>query len=358
MSDQKGWMKKDEHMIGHETSLETPADVMRGFLTPVEDFFVCNSTKSVVGIDVESYRVEIGGDGVERPLSLTLAEIRQLPSHTVFSYLECAGNLRSLYEDVLGEKIEPGWTMWQFGGVGMAEWTGVSLRDVLALAGVKDTAVDVNIQGLDEDAPEGGVNRPMPIAKALDVDTILAYRMNGGVLPADHGYPLRAIVPGWVGTNSVKWVGKITVSTSKVWVERNTTMYVLKGEVWPEESHGPAEGGAITTQNIKSSLSLRWGARLAAGRQLLRGYARSPHSPIAKVEWRVNDGAWQEARLSGPRMRYGWRPFEFAWEATLGEHTIMTRATDEAGNTQPLRHPFNQEGYMFNMVYPHPVVVQ
>ena len=99
------------------------------------------------------------------------------------------------------------------GAVGNGTWTGVSLRDVLALAGVTADAVSVLLVGLDAESPEGGWRRDLPIEKALDPDTLLAYSMNGEVLPKDHGYPLRALVPGWVGSASVKWLGHVVVST-------------------------------------------------------------------------------------------------------------------------------------------------
>jgi len=258
----------------------------------------------------------------------------------------------------MGEAIGDSWTHWQLGGVGMAAWTGVSLREVLTLAGIKPEAVAVNIKGLDEDAPEGGVSRPLPPAKALDSDTILAYAMNGEPLPPDHGFPLRAIVPGWVGTNSIKWVGSITVSSRPIWVERNTTMYVLKGEAWRDAVNERVQGGEITAQNIKSSLALPWKAHLSAGQQLVRGLARSPHAKIARVQWRTDDkNEWQTARLLPPILKYAWVRFEFEWEASPGSHVLMTRATDEAGHTQPLTQPFNEEGYLFNRVYSHPVQV-
>ena len=130
------------------------------------------------------------------------------------------------------------------------------------------------------------------------------------------------------------------------------------GKDWPQEDYAPAAGGEITTQNIKSSVSLAWKAELKAGRQLIRGIARSPHAAIAKVEWSVNGGqTWQVATLVEPNLKYAWTRFEFEWDAPVGQQTIMTRATDQAGNIQPKEQPFNMEGYLFNSVYPHPVFV-
>lgn len=350
--------KNTEPFIVHDNSLETRPEDLEAFITPNERFFVCNVT-STPRIDPATYRLEVLGDAIERPLTLTLEQIYALPSRSLTCYLECAGNGRLLFEEVHG--IRPYGnvtTMWMMGGVGNAVWEGVSLASVLDLAGLKPNALDVNVKGLDQDAPEGGINRPMPIEKALHPDTLLAYRMNGQPLPADHGFPLRAIVPGWIGSNSIKWVGSITVSSARIWVHRNTEMYVLYGPEWPAEDHAPALGGPVTTQNIKSSLTLPYPARLAAGTHRLQGIARSPHGPISQVLWSADHGqSWSEAALIPPTLPHAWSRFEFEWTAEPGDHALMTRAIDAAGNSQPLHQPFNQEGYLFNMVYPHKVTV-
>ncbi len=353
------WVKDVAPLVVHETNLEAKPENLTDTLTPNHQFFVCNQTRTPQ-IDLDTYRIQIVGDAIQRPVELSYEDILAMPSRTLGVYLECAGNQRALFEKVMGEQIDGDhWTRWMLGGIGMAEWTGVSLSHVLERAGVLASAVDVNVQGLDTDAPEGGTNRPMPIEKAMDPDTLLVYKMNGEVLPPDHGFPLRVIVPGWIGSNSIKWVGKITVSSSKIWVHRNTNVYVLHGPEWPEEAHSPAKGGAITTLNIKSTLALPWEAQLTEGIQTIRGIARSPHARITKVEWSSDSGKhWHEARLLGSTTKYSLAHFEFTWDAPSGEQALMTRATDEAGNTQPNSIPFNREGYLFNMIYPHPVLVE
>jgi DMSO/TMAO reductase YedYZ molybdopterin-dependent catalytic subunit len=241
----------------------------------------------------------------------------------------------------------------------MAEWRGVPLRHVLELAGLAPDAVHVCPIGLDQSPDEPEVKCPMPLAKALDPDTLLALEMNGAPLPADHGFPVRCIVPGWVGTYSIKWVGRILVTKTRQWVYRNTVLYVLMGEEWPAERYHPAGGAPVTEQTIKSSLALPWPARLPAGTHAIRGYARSPAAPIREVVWSADGGRqWTPARLIPPNRKYAWVEFAFEWKATVGEHALMTRATDEAGRTQPDRVPFNVAGYLFNMVHPHPVVIE
>lgn len=199
----------------------------------------------------------------------------------------------------------------------------------------------------------------MPLAKALDPDTVLALGMNGAPLPPDHGFPVRLVVPGWVGSSSIKWVGRIEVATEKVWVKANTTSYVLVGDEWPAGRYAPADGAPITTGTVKSALALPRPARLAAGPQRPRGFAWSPRGPVEGVEWSVNGGPWAQARMIGApsALPHAWSRFEFEWTAEPGSHILRTRATDAAGKTQPLEGVYNAKGYLLNVALPHRVEV-
>jgi DMSO/TMAO reductase YedYZ molybdopterin-dependent catalytic subunit len=228
--------------------------------------------------------------------------------------------------------------------------------EVLQLAGIAPDAVDALFVGLDKHSPEHGFRRPLPIAKAMHPDTLLVYAMNGEILPKDHGFPLRLVVPGWVGSSSVKWLERIVVSSQRLWSRNNTTAYVLVGENYPPE--GEAEGQVATTQTIKSALALPWAVQLPAGVHRIYGYAHSPFGRIEKVEWSSDGGvSWQAACVLNPQLQYSWARFVFTWEAKPGEQTLLTRATDSAGNTQPDDVPLNREGYLFNAPVPHPVMV-
>jgi sulfane dehydrogenase subunit SoxC len=269
--------------------------------------------------------------------------------------LECAGNQRTMFELVQGRPAKG--NQWKTGGVSNGEWTGVALRDVLQVTGVQPDATAVLLVGLDEKSPEAGFRRAMPLAQALHPDTLLAYALNGEVLPRDHGFPLRAVVPGWVGSSWVKWLGHIIVTKEPIWSRNNTTQYVLIGENYLPE--GEAHGQVITLQTIKSALALPWPAQLIPGAQRIYGYAHSPHGKIAHVEWSADNGQhWQPAELLEPQIQYSWARFVFTWPAMLGDHTLMVRATDVAGNTQPDQVPYNTEGYLFNQPLPHPVEVR
>ena len=346
------WVKDPSPFIRHGTNLETRLEDLRGLITPNELFFVRNHAPTPL-IDAGSYTLTVGGPGAQREVRMGLDELRALPSQTLIAYIECAGNWRGFFRSVTGRTASG--SQWGTGAVGCAEWSGPSLADVLARAGVRPDAVDVNVVGLDEAEWE----RPLPLAKALDPDTILALAMNGAELPPDHGFPVRLVVPGWVGSSSVKWVGRIEVATEKVWVRANTTSYVLVGEEWPADRHAPADGAPITTGRVKSALALPHPARLHAGMRRLRGFAYSPKGPVEGVEWSVNGGLWRRARLVGasPGLPHAWSRFEFEWSAVPGRHLLRTRATDAAGETQPLEGIHNEKGYLLNVALPHVVEV-
>jgi len=335
------------------TNLETRVENLTGFLTPNEQFFVRNNDRSL-DLNIDGYQLSVTGDAVARPLELRYEDLLAMPSRTVFSYLECGGNQRSFFSTLLGQTAQG--TQWGRGAVGMAEWTGVPLVEVLTRAGITDNAHMLQLIGLDSGAPEGGFRRPLPLEKAVDPDRILAYHMNGEPLPKDHGFPVRALVPGWVGSSSIKWLGAIEVSSQEIWSRNNTTSYVLIGDDYSPE--GEAQGQVVTTQSIKSTLALPWPVQLNTGSQRIRGYAHSPHAPIARVQWSADDGtSWQDADVLDPRLPHAWARFEFSWVATSGTHRLITRATDQAGHTQPNTIPFNAKGYLFNVPLPHPIMV-
>ena len=334
-------------------SWESRLDLMQGLITPSELFFVRNNSVSLE-VNAASWRLQIEGDAVEKPLELSYADIRGMQAKTLMCFLECGGNQRAMFDRVAGTHA-PG-AQWTTGGVSNGEWVGTPLADVLRLAGIKDDAVSVLLIGLDTESPEEGFRRVIPVEKAMHPDTLLAYTLNGEDLPRDHGYPVRALVPGWVGSSSIKWLGRIVVSTEMQWTRNNTSNYTMIGDAYPPE--GEAPGQVANAQTIKSALALPWPAETAAGRTRIHGYAHTPHGQITRVEWSADSGAtWQDAIISGPQVQYSWAMFEFEWEATPGDHVIMTRATDSEGNTQPDSVPYNLNGYLFNQPLPHPISV-
>ena len=347
------WFKDPAPFIQRDNSLEARLENMDGLITPNRYFFVRNNSASL-DLDASDWRLSVEGDAVAEPVELTYDEIERLPGRTLVSYLECAGNHRAMFDLLQGR--ETSGTQWMTGAVGNGEWTGTALRDVLTLAGVHANAASVLLVGLDIESPEQGFRYVLPIEKAMHPDTLLAYELNGEPLPRDHGFPLRALVPGWVGSANIKWLGNIVVSSEPMWTRNNTTSYVLIGDEYPPE--GEARGRPVTRQVVRSALALPWPAELSAGRHRIHGYAHSPDGPISRVEWSDDWGrTWSEARVRDEQPDYSWARFELSWDAKPGERAIMTRATDAAGNTQPDRVPFNEKGYLFNQLVPHPIRV-
>jgi len=339
-----------ELFYDYGTNIEMRWEAMynRGYLVPNELFFVRNHT-STPRVDQTNWRLRIEGSGVSRPREFTYDELLSLPSHSVIRAVECAGNGRSFFDTVQGKKVAG--SQWKLGAIGVAEWTGVPLREVLERTGLKPTARDVMPEGLDEKK----VRRPMSIAKALADDTLLVYAMNGQILPADHGFPLRVLVPGWLGAASIKWVGRIEVSEQPLYSPFNTQTYVLIGNDY--QPNPPAKGKIITSQNVKSAFELPWDAKLTSGPHLLRGRSWSGQGKVTKVEVSWDGKSWQSARLREPNISQAWVRWDIDWEPSPGNYKLQARATDNQGNTQPMDVPFNQQGYLYGAVVSHQVSV-
>lgn len=322
----------------------------RGYLVPNDLFFIRNHS-ATPRLDARTWRLKVEGSGVSRPLELTYDDILAMPPVSVIRYVECAGNGRSFFEGTYGRRASG--TQWRLGAVGVAEWTGVPLREVLDRAGLKRTARDLMPEGLDDLK----VRRPLSIAKALEEDTLLVYAMNGQPLPPDHGFPARVLTPGWIGIANIKWVGRIEVSEQALYSSWNTDFYVMIGPDYRPQP--PAKGPILSSQNLKSAFELPWDGEISAGRRVVRGRSWSPAAKIARVEYSVDRGiTWQAARLREPNIARAWARWDFEWDPRPGSHSLRVRATDEAGSTQPAIVPFNEQGYLFNAVVGHPIIVR
>ena len=337
------------------TNAEMRWDAVRelGYLVPNERFFVRNHT-ATPAIDPRTWQLRVHGSGLRRPdgIALTYRELRRMPSRTITAAIECAGNGRSFFASQQGTPATG--SAWKLGAIGVARWRGVPLRAVLERAGLTRHAVDVLPVGLDaEVGTDGHVRRPLPIAKALD-DVLVAYEMNGAPLPPDHGFPVRLVVPGWVGIASIKWLGELEVADHPLVSPWNTTSYRMVGPDYPPDAP------PLTVQPVKSAFALPWEAPLARGRTVrLEGRSWSGAAAIAHVEVSTDGGArWQRARLHGPNPPRAWVRWSVPWRpGVAGRHELLARATDRAGRRQPASVPFNQAGYQFWAVVRHPVVV-
>lgn len=346
--------------LGFNAEMKWENMATRGYLTPNDLFFVRQSA-ATPRVNQQEWRLKVSGPGVTTPLELTYDQLLALPEVTsVIRAVECAGNGRAFFEEALGAAtFQDGGNgrkvplaQLRLGAVGVAEWTGVPLGAILERAGVKPSAKDVVPEGLDE----ARLRRPMSIAKAREDDTLLAFAMNGSPLPLDHGFPVRALVPGWIGNHSVKWVGSIEVAEEPVFVPQNTDIYVYLGPGYQPEP--PRKGPVVEKQVMKTALELEWPAELEPKPQTIRGRAWGPDG-ISKVEYSLDEGkTWRQAQiLPGPNEPLAWVRYSFDWEPTAGEYKIMARATDSKGQVMPDKVPWNQHGMNYGAVVAHPVTV-
>ena len=328
----------------------TRPDRMPGYLVPNDRFYV-RSHAPTPAVDVADWTLRIEGDGVRHPVAYRYDELwNRFPLVSVIRTIECAGNRRVLLGDEFGSAFKG--TQWGRGAIGTAEWTGVRLRDLLEPAGLAPGAREVMPESLDQIR----ARRPMPLAKARADDTIVALAMNGETLPADHGFPARMVVSGWLGAASIKWLARIEVSQEHLYVPWNTEDYVLIGPGYP--SDGPARGPSITSLPISALTELPWPARLRPERQLIRGRAFAGDTAVAAVEYRIDDGPWRGAELSCADLPGAWARWQFAWTPEPGDHVLRVRATDERGRTQPDASEWNELGYLQHSVLAHPVQVE
>lgn len=339
-------------------NLEFPFNSLQSFITPNERFYV-RSHFATPKLDRSTWRLRVEG-AVERPFELTYDELLRLPARTGTVTLECAGNGRStLNPPVRG-------LQWAQGAVSNAEWTGVSLAEILKRARVKRGAVEVVLEGADSSElksppkPVGRVHfaRSLPLAKAREPEVLLAYRMNGAELPADHGFPLRAVVPGWYGMASIKWLTRIVVTEEPFNGHFQTVEYA-----YYVRRNGLTSRVPLSEMQVKSEIAQpERGAVLAAGapHRVFGAAWTGSDADIRKVEVSADGGrTWAEAKLLGKPIRGAWRLWEYEWRAPrAGSYTLMARATDSRGRTQPMERDPDRDNYMINHVMGVPVTLR
>jgi sulfane dehydrogenase subunit SoxC len=328
-----------------------PLEALRHPITPAGLHYLLIHY-DIPAVDPGSFGLEIGG-AVERPLSLSLDDLRERERVALPVTFECAGNGRALLEP------RPVSQPWLTEAVGTAEWAGAALGPMLEEAGVGPGAVEALFTGLDRGV-EGGVaqayERALPVAEAFG--GLLAYEMNGAPLPPQHGFPLRLVVPGWYGMQNVKWLTRITLLEEPFDGYQNAVGYRMYD----------ADGtpGEPVTRMLPRSLTVPPGIpdfltrerRLEPGPVTLQGRAWSGYGPIERVEVSTDGGqSFADARLEEPLGEAAWVGWSFEWDAPPGEHVISSRATDAAGKTQPFEPPWNLKGYANNAVERIPVVI-
>lgn len=339
-------------------NLESPCSIFDSFLTPNHLFYV-RSHFEPPDLDTAGFRLRIEG-AVERNREFDYAEILAMPARTVTATLECAGNSRSF----LPQRTQG--VQWALGAVGTAEWTGVPLSEILALAGLQQEATDIILEGADcgelNDEPKtpGPIHyaRSLPLSKALSTDVLLAYRMNGEDLSRRHGFPLRAVVPGWYGMASVKWLQRVFVSTHPFAGYFQSFEYSR----W-ERRDGMPSLAPLTTGEVKAQIIKPSRNESVKGGSIVRvaGAAWAGESEVASVEVSVDGGhAWQSAEILDAPRRYCWVRWEYVWNTPLEPQTVtlLVRATDKDGRSQPLEHKQDRRHYAVHHILKTPVQVE
>ena len=332
----------------------TPLEALAYDVTPVGMHYLLIHY-DVPRVDPAGWRLEVDG-AVERPMSLSLDDLRGRREVTSAVTFECAGNGRALLDP------RPLSQPWLLEAVGTGAWTGAPLAALLAEAGIADGAVEVLFTGLDRGV-EGDVEqvyqRSLPLADAMAVEVLLAWGLNAGPLPPQHGFPLRLVVPGWYGMTNVKWLTRITVLEEPFTGYQNARGYRMRTDA--DEEGEPVSRMTVRALMVPPGIpDFATRRRFAAlGTHVIEGRAWSGFGSVEVVEVSSDGGAtWRAAELGRAVGPHAWHGWSFEWRPDApGEYELCCRATDSAGNRQPDPAPWNLGGYANNAVQRVPVTV-
>ena len=327
--------------------LEMPISGFSDYITPIEHFFVRTHVYEPK-VDLASWSLKVQGSSGD-PVTFKMEDLRRMPSFELIAVQECAGNGRGLYDPPV-----PG-LQWSSGSVGNARFQGVRLVDVLKRAPVRQDAAEVLFDGAD--VPIGAMQdfrRSIPLRKAFDENTMLAYEMNGQPLPPKHGFPLRVVVPGWASDSWMKWLTTITVLDKEFdgfWMKnayRQPPHPVAPMTAVPPEQMQPVTSLKVKTVMMPAPEGIAPGAAAT-----IRGVSWSgDQGPVTGVQVSVDNGrTWRLAELARDQFtQFGWRQWQYEWRPRdAGYYTIIARANDAQGNTQPMNQEWQPSGYGWNV---------
>jgi DMSO/TMAO reductase YedYZ molybdopterin-dependent catalytic subunit len=335
-------------------NLETPFDQVDSYLTPAELFYI-RSHFPVPRLDLTSYQLRIDG-AVRNPLDLSYQQLRDMPPQTRVATLECAGNSRVfLIPQAAGAQ-------WELGAVGNAEWTGVPLGELLDRAGLEEDACEIVLEGADRGTPAEPPVPPGPISYARSLprdkvsqgEILIAYQMNGRDLRLEHGYPVRAVVPGHYGMASVKWLTHIHAIREPFRGYWQTSDYAYWGDL-----DGKPVRRALAEIKLKSEIARpRVYETIAPNRAYtISGAAWTGEAEVAGIAVSTDGGqTWAEAEFVDPVQRHAWRRWKFDWLTPKkpGRYVLLARARDANGNAQPGEHDQRYGSYAIN----HPLPIE
>lgn len=348
---------KDSRMIvlnDRPINAETPPHLLDPELTPNDLFFVRNNGLPPVNVDVDNWTLTIEGESASTKKSYSLKELKsKFKEYTYRLTLECGGNGRKEFNPPAKGN------QWGLGAVGCAAWTGVRLKDVLEDVGLKSDAVYIGYYGedlhLSGDPDKEPISRGVPISKAMENESLIAWAMNGEDIPELNGYPLRLVIGGWPASCSGKWLSKIVIRNK---VHDGTKM---KGQAYRVPCNPVAPGTKVADEDmciiesmpVKSILTFpKTGAVIKTSDRLpVRGHAWAGDNEVSQMHYSIDFGAtWNNCTLTKPKNRHAWQQFS----ATIkfpkeGYYEVWARATDNEGNSQPMILPgWNPKGYLNN----------
>ena len=335
-------------------NIEAQAHLLNEKVTSNENMFIRNNGKIPENIDVKNWTITFDGESVKAPKTYTLAQLKsKFKQHTYQLTLECGGNGRSEFDPPAKGN------QWTVGAVSCATWTGVRLRDVLEDVGLKSDAVyigyhaaDIHLSG---DLDKEPISRGAPMAKALQDETLLAFKMNGEDIPLAHGYPLRLVAGGWPASVSGKWITGISVRDRVHDGTKMTgTAYRVPCEpVAPGEKVKDEDMCIIESMPVKSLITYpKTGAQIKEGKSLkINGHAWAGELEVAKMEYSIDFGAtWTACALEPAANRLAWQHFSADIKFPKnGYYEVWARATDSQNTSQPMVLPgWNPKGYLNN----------
>ena len=335
--------KKLELVTEYPFNAATPLPALNHALTPNSLTYVRNHF-SIPDLDAKSFRLTMSG-AVEPPGAFTLIELQDLPLKTIPLTLECAGNGRKSMDP------QPKGTPWDYGAVSVIEVTGTSLSNFLETVGLQENVIELSFRGADQGEVEPGRKvsyvRSLPLELALHPDTLLVWAMNGETLTPEHGFPLRLHVPGWYGMAAVKWLMEIRALTEPFKGFFQSEHYVYREEV------GTAEAEPVREMRVRSLITSPLAGDVLPSEMVeITGAAWSGKGHITQVEVSTDGGAnWGQADLQLPLSAYEPIRWTFRWNPRAsGTYTLLSRASDSSGGSQPLKQRWNKGGYGNNGV--------
>ena len=331
---------------------EAPLEYFRTPITPNDEFFVRYHLSYIPEVDAKTYKIEVGGEGANGHAEITFDALKKMPAYEIVAVNQCSGNRRGLSQPhVAGVE-------WGYGAMGCARWKGARLKDVLAMVGLKSDAIEIAFNGADGPVIDKTPDfiKSLPVWKAVDEFTLIAYEMNGAPLPHFNGFPARLIVPGWTGTYWMKHLISVTALTKPqggFWMNPAYRIPIGKFPIVARfVSQENATSTPITEMVVNSLItSRRDGAKVKAGKVTVSGLAWDGGYGIRAVEVSTDGGkSWTDAKLEQDLGRYAFRPWSFDLNAKRGKVTVMANAINNIGQTQTATLIFNPAGYHNNVM--------